>query len=189
MAGLIDGEGCLDMQGSINKRDNVYYCRPRLRITLSGPAGEMMIPQFMVNFGGCLDHKDRKFENPDWLPAYTWCLSGKTHLRKLLQNIVNHLIIKKEQARFCIWWLDNVGGKKQVTQEVRRFGTGELKAMKKDPQRLSEAAVRRIKDTGFYSWSEYSDSCLLCKRFDVKHEAKGYCKTCYDKIRGEEKKH
>src|SRR4030042_1867137 len=144
MAGLIDGEGCIDMQGSRDKIDNTFYCRPRLRMTLSGNAGNLLIPQFIANFGGNYDHKKRQFENPNWLPAYSWCLTNKTVLRKFLQNIVNHLVIKKEQAKFSIWWIDNIMGK-HVTEKVRRFGVDALKAMKHDPQRLSEVAIHDLK--------------------------------------------
>lgn len=146
MAGIVDGEGCIDMQGSFDKRRQQYYCRPRLRMTLSGEFGNEMIENFILNFGGCHDGHQRQFQNPDWLPAYTWILSGGTALRAFLQNIVNHLMIKKEQARFAIWWLDHVGGKKQATDEVRRFGTDELKAMKRDPHRLSERATQKISE-------------------------------------------
>ena len=143
MAGLVDGEGCIDMQGNRDKRDGTFYCRPRFRMTFSGPAGEMLIPQFVANFGGHIDTKRRFKENPNWQTAHTWLLTAKTPLRKFLQNIFKHLYIKKEQAKFCIWWLDNVGGK-HVTEEVRRLGVEELKAMKRDPHRLSDSAVQRI---------------------------------------------
>jgi hypothetical protein len=143
LAGLIDGEGCIDMQGSVHPRDNVYYCRPRLRMTLSGESGKNLLEMLSANFGGHYD-PPRRWDNPNWLPPYTWTLSGSTHLRSVLQNLRNHLILKKEQASFAIWWIDNIGGK-HVAQEVRRFGTAELKAMKRDPQRLSENAVRELK--------------------------------------------
>ena len=144
MAGLIDGEGCIDMQGSLDKRDHTYYCRPRLRLSLSGKAGELLIPAFIANFGGTWDQKKREFtENPNWQDAYCWCLSNKTALRGFLQNLVNHLYIKQQQAKFAIWWIDNVMGK-HVTEEVRRFATDEFKAMKRDPQRLSERAAEQV---------------------------------------------
>lgn len=143
LAGLIDGEGCIDMQTRKVIKDGVeeLYCRPRLRLTLAGIAGEMVLPMLSDNFGGHFD-KTRK-ENTKWLPAYTWALTGKTHLRSVLQNLANHLIIKKEQAKFAISWLDLIGGK-HVTDEVRRFACDELKAMKKDPQRLNERAMQNI---------------------------------------------
>jgi hypothetical protein len=144
MAGLVDGEGCVDMQGSIDKRDGTYYCRPRLRMTLSGIAGEILVPVFIANFGGTWDgKKERTWDNPNWLIPYTWCLTGKQHLRPFLQNIVNHMVIKREQARLAIWWIDNMWGK-HATNEVKRLGTDAFKAMKRDPHRLSERAIDEI---------------------------------------------
>ena len=139
MAGLIDGEGCIDMQGSRDKRDGTYYCRPRLRLIMSGIAGKEITEMCLANFGGSKDH-NRHFDNPKWQKPYGWCLTGKVDQRKFMQNIVNHLIIKKEQVKFSIWWIDNIMGK-HVTEEVKRFGVDELKAMKLDPHRLSERAV------------------------------------------------
>ena len=141
MAGLIDGEGCLDMQASTDKRDGTFYCRPRFRLTLSGDVGKIVIDQCIANFGGHLEIREA---TGNWQTAYTWLLTGKQHLRSFLQNVVNHTVIKKEQAKFSIWWLDNVGGKK-VAEVVRRFGVETLKSMKRDPQRLSERAVAEIK--------------------------------------------
>lgn len=150
LAGLIDGEGCIDMQtNKVALADGTlaFYIRPRLRITLSGKAGEMVLPMLEANFGGHFD-KDETFPEQGWQPAHRWALTGKAHLRSVLQNLVNHMIIKKEQARFSIWWLDNIKGGnqygKQITEEVRRFAHDELKAMKKDPQRLSERASAEI---------------------------------------------
>lgn len=143
IAGLIDGEGCIDMQiGRITVKGNEqFYCRPRLRVTLAGLAGPLVLDQLASNFGGHFDKT--RFGNEKWQPAYTWSLTGKTHLRSFLQNIVNHLIIKKEQAKFAIFWIDLIGGK-HVSQGARHFAHDELKAMKKDPQRLSEKAVENL---------------------------------------------
>lgn len=145
LAGLIDGEGCIDMQASTDKRDGTYYCRPRLRMSLSGEGGKNLLQDLSTNFGGHYDPPRRWPNNPSWQAPYTWSLTGSAHLRSVLQNLRNHLILKKEQAKFAIWWIDNIGGK-HVTQEVRRFGTAELKAMKKDSQRLSERAVHQIQE-------------------------------------------
>jgi hypothetical protein len=153
LAGLIDGEGCIDMQVAhqqVNGQKE-FYCRPRFRMTLSGKAGEIVLGMLSANFGGHFDSvrfRKRFAQNGTWAPAYTWQLTGRAHLRPFLQNLTNHLIIKKEQARFAIWWIDHIKGGNQygrlVTEEVRRFACEELKAMKKDPQRLSERASAEI---------------------------------------------
>lgn len=141
MAGLVDGEGCIDMQGSVDKRDNTFYCRPRFRLSFSGDDGKTLLETCVANFGG---HLETKQAYGDWKQPYCWLLTGKAHLRPFLQNIVNHTVLKKEQIKFAIWWLDRIGGKK-VAPIVRLKGVDMLKAMKRDPQRLSEWAVTEIK--------------------------------------------
>lgn len=143
MAGLIDGEGCIDMQVGRHKKINKLYVRPRLRITLTGEGGYSIIHMFIANFGGSLDKKGRDQINPNWLPAYAWQLTGQPALRAFLQNIVNHLILKKEQAKFAIWWIDKMSGR-QLSEMARQCARDELKVMKRDPQRLSERATRHV---------------------------------------------
>lgn len=141
MAGLIDGEGCIDMQGGNDNRDNGYYIRPRLRVTLTGFPGQQLITMMKDNFGGHLEFKGNQ-GNDKWQPAFCWCLTSKP-LRAFLQNVFNHLFLKKEQAKFAIWWTDNYGGK-HVSEEMRRCAKEELKAMKRDPQRLSDQAISEV---------------------------------------------
>ena len=153
LAGLVDGEGCIDMQVAhqdVGGRKQ-FYCRPRFRMTLSGKAGELVLGMLSANFGGHFDATrfvKRFAKNETWAPAHTWQLTGSSHLRPFLQNLTNHLIIKKEQARFAIWWIDHIKGGNRygepVIEEIRHFACEELKAMKKDPQRLSERASAEI---------------------------------------------
>lgn len=145
IAGLVDGEGCIDCEHVRDHRTKVYhYLRPRLRIALGLP-GKEVLEIMQANHGGNTYEKNLKGHekyNPNWGSAFYWQLEGK-RLRALLQNIVNHLIIKKEQARLAIWILDHITGK-QVTDEIRDRLRDEMKAMKRDPQRLSEQAVTGI---------------------------------------------
>lgn len=143
VAGLIDGEGCIDLQVSYHKDyPGRPYIRPRCRMTMSEPA-KFLLELFNNNFEG--DHHIllRSFDNPKWANAYCWGLHGKK-LRPFLQNIVNHLILKKEQAKLAIWAIDNIMGK-HVSNELRERLKYEMKAMKRDPHRLSETAVLEFK--------------------------------------------
>lgn len=139
IAGLVDGEGCIDLQ--INKHKNYPdnpYIRPRIRITLTESC-KFLLDIFTANFEGGGYMTKRTFINPVWQNAYTWGLYGKK-ARPFLQNIVNHLYIKKEQARLAIWIIDNVMGK-HVSKELREHLNNEIKAMKLSPHRLSEIAI------------------------------------------------
>jgi hypothetical protein len=136
-----------------------------------------------TNHGGNIN--GRHFENPNWQDPFTWTLQGKK-FRPFMQNIVNHLEIKKEQAKLAIWIQDNLRHQgMQQSEEVKQCASNELKAMKTDPQRLSEVAIRNIKNAhGFHGhWSSKADSCLNCGTTDRKHEAHGLCENCYKKAR------
>lgn len=134
MAGIIDGEGCIDVQ------IRGGYCRPRMRIAMAEVAKEFL-EACRNNFGGYISV--RNFNRKEWNTSYCWEICGYKQFCKFMRNVVKHLILKKEQVRFCLWCETNIKGK-QVTDEVRRFIRDELKAMKRDPHRLSEGAQERI---------------------------------------------
>jgi len=154
IAGLVDGEGCIDFQlikKPYDRQDGTRsvetYILPRLRVAMTGEALPLL-EILHANHGGSLVAR-KKPQNPAWSQSYSWELTnGK--VRPVLQNIVNHLLVKREQARFCIWVLDNLRGKqsKQKGYEnlsaARTCARDELKAMKRDPQRLSERAVSEV---------------------------------------------
>lgn len=149
IAGLIDGEGCIDFQCHVDQRNKEkrLYVVPRLRIALAENS-LFLLEILKANHGGNLwTGQQNKEVNPNWQNAYYWQVQGKK-MRPILQNIVNHLLIKKEQAKFAIWWVDNMMGKQhngnQDLEAIRQSARDELKAMKRDPQRLSEKAVERI---------------------------------------------
>lgn len=135
LAGLIDGEGCIDAR--ISKR---VYVSPRLRITMASVAKPIM--DMIVNTcGGCLTHMESN--NPNWSDKYEWAASTYKTACPVLRNVVNHLILKKEQARLFLWMETNIKGK-QVGTEVRDAIREELSLMKRDSHRLSETAQDRI---------------------------------------------
>lgn len=135
IAGLIDGEGCLDVQVT-----NGIYVRPRVRIGMADNA-KMLLNILQTNHGGILSGRESK--NPNWQSSTSWELVGYNQTMPFLRNIVNHLYIKHEQARFLLWMENNLKGK-QTSDEVRTIVRDELKAMKRDPHRLSDLAQERI---------------------------------------------
>lgn len=145
LAGLVDGEGCVDLQ--VQKGENRLYARPRLRIAMADVAEELLT-MCKDNFGGHLCKRAASQKNPNWSDSTSWELNGYTLTCPVLRNIVNHLLIKKEQARFCLWMETNVKGK-HLTQECVDILREELKLMKRDPHRLSEQAQERF--LGCYS--------------------------------------
>lgn len=138
LAGLIDGEGCIDL--TVSKTNGIFYCQPRVRVMMSNVAYDLL-NQCQQNFGGFLEAREMK--NPNWNDATGWILSGYKKACPVLRNIVNHLILKKEQARFCLWMETNLKGTR-LQQEVLDAVREELKLMKRDPHRLSETAQQNI---------------------------------------------
>ena len=136
IAGLIDGEGCLDVQIT-----NGIYVRPRVRIGMANCA-RFVLENLQTNFGGILT--DRQSNNANWQDSTTWELVGYSKVCPFLRNFSNHLTIKQQQARFLLSMENTVKGK-QVADPARQFIRDELKAMKRDPHRLSEKAQETLK--------------------------------------------
>lgn len=151
IAGLVDGEGCIDFQCHTDKRNKVQrlYLVPRLRVAMAENAS-FVLKLLEENHGGKIWQDLRSRYNPNWSNAAYWQLQGKK-MRPFLQNLIKHLLIKKEQAKLAMWWIDNVMGMQPPNGHydeklpiIRQCARDELKAMKKDPQRLSERAVLEI---------------------------------------------
>lgn len=189
VAGLIDGEGCIDLQITYHKDyPGRPYISPRLRVSMA-EAAKPVLEIFNANFGGGLSKRPRKFDNPNWQDAWEWSLHGKS-LRPVLQNLVNHLIVKKEQAKLLIWMIDNLMGK-HIPDRVRERLKEEMKAMKRDPHRLSEAAVIELEMMiDAMTEDEVRASVKLCKgcgkrmQRHAKTEYHSSCKNITDAIVG-----
>jgi len=136
IAGLIDGEGCIDVQVT-----NGVYVRPRVRIGMT-KSSLFVLEILKENHGGYLSY--RSTDNPNWEDSVCWELVGYSQVCSFLRNIVNHLLIKQEQAKFILWMENNIKGN-QVADEARQIIRTELKAMKRDPHRLSEKAQEQLK--------------------------------------------
>lgn len=141
LAGLIDGEGCVDWMRSFDKKLQKRYIRPRLRITLTEPGYEV-IDLLVNNFGGHVEV--RKPKNSQWTPSKTWSVTASRAVM-VLGNVKNSLIIKKEQAKLAIAWEKHLKGR-HIPDSVKDIMSEEMKLMKKDPHRLSEKAMYRVNE-------------------------------------------
>ena len=143
LAGLIDGEGCIDVQGSKvpGYPDNIYI-RPRLRVCMADSAHDLL-ENFKLNFGGHICTRELSAKNPQWQNASSWEVTGYGPACSVLRNVVNHLILKREQARLCLWMNEHIKGK-PIRQKARDLIREELSLMKRDPHRLSETAQTKV---------------------------------------------
>ena len=132
-----------------HNRDNVPYLNIRVRITLTEKSA-FVLESLNASFGGFLEYRDKAKiykDHQNWQPAVTWNLTG-SRAYGLLQNIKNHLLIKKNQAEFAMKYYlfepDKAIQGKHIIEErdkILKFRLdiyNELKAMKQDPHRLSE---------------------------------------------------
>ena len=151
LAGFFDGEGCIDVQRMYPKVSGrkVFYCRPRVRLALA-QSGAYLLEGLRDRFGGHLTN--RTAINPNQQSSVAWELLNREEMQAILQIMLPHLFLKREQAKLALWWVDNLAGKRAKNGEtarleaVRKLFAEELKLMKRDPQRLSEAAVHRINE-------------------------------------------
>lgn len=147
LAGLFDGEGCIDVQVMYPQAGKGrLYVRPRIRLCMADSA--LMIMQLLHKvFGGNLVRRQATKKNQQNSWSLEW-LSGDA-IRELLRTILPHLVLKAEQAKLALWWLDSASGRRADCgyagmEEARAFFQAEMRAMKRDPQRLSERAAARI---------------------------------------------
>ena len=135
LAGLVDGEGCIDILTPYKK-----YTSPRIRIALAEPS-KFVLEMIQNSYGGHL--YKRESNNPLWQNIYSWELTGYSKVCCLLREIKNFLYIKRQQAEFILK-LENLIRGKVTNDDVREIVKEELKLMKRDPHRLSEKAVERL---------------------------------------------
>ena len=134
LAGLIDGEGC------INLRITRKRLSPRLIIVLSEP-GAFILDYIQNTYGGNI--YKRESHNPQWQDAYSWELTGWSKVCYVLRQLKNFLHIKRNQAELILK-LENLVRGKNLTEDVIEVAKQELKLMKKDSHRLNEKALDNI---------------------------------------------
>jgi hypothetical protein len=147
LAGLFDGEGCIDVQ-RVYPRDGKgrLYVRPRVRMCLSDSAFAL-IQELHRIFGGNLCRrkatkpKQQNSSSLEWLSEREIC--------SILSLILPHLFVKAEQAKLVLWWLDHAKGRQTTAgypgmERARAAFLEELQAMKRDLHRSSELAIERI---------------------------------------------
>jgi len=154
IAGLIDGEGTIDFQRTRAHDDKESITlNIRVRITLTKPS-MFVLESLSASFGGALEDRSGSEiykTKTNWQPAVTWALTG-SRAYGLLQNIKQHLLIKKNQAEFAMQYYDSdhrgstigkhlAGEERERTLKFRNAVYDAMKAMKQDPHRLSDLAL------------------------------------------------
>lgn len=104
LAGIIDGEGCLNIYtcNSLKKRRSWTYCRLTINTT-----DENLRDWLKEKLdGGGINKERRKKPKPHHKQVYTFLIAAQKELLNLLYVIEPYLIIKKTKARECIEFLE-----------------------------------------------------------------------------------
>ena len=121
--------------------------RPRVRMCMADSCrvlGERLHAQFGGHFTSRMP--SQRNQQASW--SLEWL--SREDMTRLLNTILPYLILKAEQAKLVLWWLDAASGRQRRQpgfagmDQARAALVEELRAMKLDPQRLSERAEQRI---------------------------------------------
>lgn len=148
LAGFFDGEGCIDTQRMYNnseKYGKTLYVRPRVRVAQS-VVGECVLQKLHRRFGGHISRRvSAKANHRDSISLE---FLSEADVTRVLDTMLPSLVLKREQARLVLWWYQNCKGLDARSYSgidtVRKMFANELRAMKHDPQRLSERAAQLI---------------------------------------------
>ena len=102
MAGIIDGEGCLN----ISKTRKYRYCRLTIANT-----DKFLMKWLVDKFGAGAqnrEHRRSTEERKNRKPCYIFLVAAQNELHELLIRVEKYLVIKKVKARECIDYIETV---------------------------------------------------------------------------------
>jgi hypothetical protein len=149
LAGFFDGEGCIDVQRMYPREgQGRLYVRPRIRVAQTASC-RVVLDELHRQFGGHLAARSSKVSTQR--DSVSWEFLDRAGMEAMLEIMLPHLVIKREQAKLTLWWLQNASGRHGANgrrprlEEARQVFMDELKAMKLDPFRSSGAAIQVIR--------------------------------------------
>ena len=98
LAGLVDGEGCLDF--SSYKYKDKRYKYPMLRIGLVEKDSKVLK---LINkqYGGSLNFRKFRPDRPNNQPMVLWVVCGKNCFY-LITKLIPYLIVKRDKAKYIV---------------------------------------------------------------------------------------
>jgi len=105
LAGLVDGEGCLSAwkYWNANRTDCKPYWQYSCRVGITNTNLDLM-KRLVQHFGGGFLCKREATEKHK--ASYEWRPKGKRNMQLLLLGILPHLMVKAEQAKLLLEWID-----------------------------------------------------------------------------------
>jgi len=140
LAGLIDGEGCMEIQKRKKPECFLgYYYVARVRITSTD---KEIIEWLKESFGGWISERKGVDRNRD---SWEWCLSyGKA--KKFIEKVCPYLKIKKKQAEILREFYRTFGKNSyRIVENRLGRGTGYHKELKKEILEKREKLYQQIK--------------------------------------------
>lgn len=136
VAGLIDGEGCLEIQ----KKDTKYQARIRICMT-----DEKMIKWLQESFGGYFE--TRKFNNDAWKDAYGWTIKNNIMVKPFIEKICPYLKLKKPQAEIIKEFLKTFNSKSynEIRHNLQNNGIGIHRELKNETIDYREKLYQEIR--------------------------------------------
>ena len=98
IAGIVDGEGCITIIKRNVKRKNGVFCFYQCLVIVTN-ANKKMLDFITKLYGGWISTNHKLKGNQKI--SYNWVCAGD-NMRKLLNDILPYLIIKKEQAKLIL---------------------------------------------------------------------------------------
>lgn len=148
LAGLFDGEGCIDLQRVYSKPpyENKLYVRPRVRMCMSDNV-LFLAAQLQAEFGGHIGR--RKSQNARQQSSWVLEWLNRDDIIAILERMLPYLVLKKGQAKLALWWLENGSGRGNQSgvpniAQARQLLVDEMKALKQDPLRSAEVSIDNI---------------------------------------------
>lgn len=112
LAGVMDGEGCIDIYGYSGRWSTVTY-RLDVKVGMAEPHAVLMLQSV---FGGSIQSRARESIRGGNKPSYQWCVSGVL-ARECLARITPFLRVKREQAELALEFV-----RSRMAIGLRRYG-------------------------------------------------------------------
>lgn len=115
VAGIIDGEGCINIYKE-SRQKRTYY-NVRVQVGMADP----LIPALLhKQFGGQLNIINYKKSNINARDNNLWCIKTK-QAEIFLETVIDHLILKKEQAKLALELRSLIGNGSRNNHKKEEF--------------------------------------------------------------------
>lgn len=100
VAGFFDADGSV----GIYRRGSDSNFQVCVAIANSGKHGRIICEQLVNRFGGTVTHQKKKKETHR--DSFWWKINGRNVVKKFLLSIENHSVIKQDQIKECLLFIE-----------------------------------------------------------------------------------